>query len=311
VITAANELASWLPVLRAPGSRSELMLSGQNLATQDGTTFSVTPSGIPLFAEQPDSEDARIQQQHYENVADDYIANLQYPHTQAYMEYLDEVLDRVVREPLGVVAEICCGRGEAIALYGQRMARGIGVDISYSMLEAAKKEHAGSPVFFAQGDATSLPMADESVDTVFMLGGIHHVGNRSKLFSEISRILKPGGCFYFREPVSDFPLWLWLRWLVYRISPNLDHTTERPLRYKETEPPLRAAGLALDEWRTHGFLGFCFFMNSDVLIFNRLFRFIPGIRAITRMSARLDEAMLKLPGFSRWGLQVVGVARKT
>jgi hypothetical protein len=42
----------------------------------------------------------------------------------------------------------------------------------------------------------------------------------------------------------------------------------------------------LTSWKTYGFLGFCLLMNSDVLIFNRLFRFIPGIRAITRAFAR-------------------------
>jgi hypothetical protein len=51
-------------------------------------------------------------------------------------------------------------------------------------------------------------------------------------------------------------------------------------------------------------------MNSDVLFFNRLFRFVPGIRAITRASTRLDEAALALRGPRRAGLQVVGIAPK-
>jgi hypothetical protein len=63
-------------------------------------------------------------------------------------------------------------------------------------------------------------------------------------------------------------------------------------------------------WRSLGFFGFCFFMNSDVLIFNRLFRFIPGIRAITRAAARLDAATARIPGLRGAGLQVIGVAQK-
>ena len=51
-------------------------------------------------------------------------------------------------------------------------------------------------------------------------------------------------------------------------------------------------------------------MNSDVLVFNRLFRFIPGIRSITRFAAYLDDLVVKLPGLSRAGLQVIGVAEK-
>jgi hypothetical protein len=56
------------------------------------------------------------------------------------------------------------------------------------------------------------------------------------LFREVARILKPGGRFYFREPVSDFWPWHMLRRVIYRISPSLDHLTERPLRYDETAP---------------------------------------------------------------------------
>jgi hypothetical protein len=48
-----------------------------------------------------------------------------------------------------------------------------------------------------------------------------------------------------------------------------------------------------------------------VLFFNRAFRFLPGIRAITRASARLDEALLALPGLERVGLQVIGIAQKS
>jgi SAM-dependent methyltransferase len=141
-------------------------------------------------------------------------------------------------------------------------------------------------------------------------GGVHHVPARVALFAEIARILKPGGRFLFREPVSDFILWRALRWLIYRLSPMLDHRVERPLTYKETVPALAQAGFRDVQYRRHGLLGFCLFMNSDVLVVNRLFRFIPGIRRLVRLSTALDEAMLQIPGLRRAGLQVIGVARK-
>ena len=99
--------------------------------------------------------------------------------------------------------------------------------------------------------------------------------------------------------------------MIYRMSPMLDPATERPLLYEETVPLLERTGLRSLRYQTHGFFGFCLFMNSDVLFVNRLFRFVPGIRAITRASARADEAILALPGLRRAGLQVVGIAQKT
>jgi SAM-dependent methyltransferase len=172
---------------------------------------------------------------------------------------------------------------------------------------AAAQEGLGAATFI-QGDATRLPLADGAFDTVAMLGGVHHINDRAALFREIARILKPGGRFIFREPVSDFFLWRGIRAIIYRASPMLDHQTERPLLWRETVPPLQQAGFDVEHWSTHGFLGFCIFMNSDVLFFNRLFRFLPGIAGITRAAARLDEWTLKIPGLSRAGLQVVGIA---
>jgi SAM-dependent methyltransferase len=301
-----------LGILRCPVSGEPLLERAGALETASGAhRYRMTPSGIPLFAEQFCSEDAKVQQAHYDRVADAYLRNLGYPHTQAYMEYLDRsFFHHLGREPLGRVAELCCGRGEAFGLLGERVGSGIGVDVSVAMLEAARKDLPSSAYTFVQGDATMLPLQDACVDNVMMLGGIHHVRDRDGLFSEVHRILRPGGRFMWREPVSDFFLWRWLRAVVYRLSPALDHETERPLLYRETVPPLERAGLRLESWSTYGFLGFCIFMNSDVLVFNRAFKYVPGIRGITRAAARFDDLVGRMPGMSRAGLQVVGVARK-
>ncbi len=301
-----------LDLLRAPVTREPVRPADGGLVTASGRAFSLTASGIPLFAADHCSDDARRQAAHYDAIAKPYLENLRYPHTIEYMAYLDRVfLDAARDADMGVVAEICCGRGEAFHLLRDRIGRGVGVDVSVEMLEAAAREHHGRPIAFLQGDATMLPLADAAFDSVFMLGGIHHVRDRAALFREVARILRPGGRFYWREPVSDFFLWRWLRALIYRVSPLLDADTERPLLYTETEPVLREAGMRLTRWRTYGFAGFCLFMNSDVLVFNRLFRFVPGIRAITRLAARVDDWTTRLPGLRRSGLQVVGVAERT
>jgi ubiquinone/menaquinone biosynthesis C-methylase UbiE len=310
--TPRGGVAAFLDLLRCPGSGIGLQAAGDELVAANGTAhYRVTASGIPLFAELPESNDARMQQAHYDRIASAYVAHLGYPHTQEYSAYLDEaLLDSIGARPLGTAAEICCGRGEAFELISRRIDRGVGVDISITMLEAARREHPSPAIAFVQGDATNLPLADRTFDSVFMLGGIHHVNDRAGLFREVARILKPGGRFYFREPVSDLWLWRWLRAVIYRISPTLDHLTERPLRYDETVPHLTPAGLCLVSWRTYGFLGFCVLMNSDVLIVNRLFRFVPGIRRIARGLARFDDWVTARPSWTQRGLQVVGVAEK-
>jgi len=288
------------------------MIKGETLVTMDGgQRYRLTDSRIPMFAEDFVSPEAETQRRHYNKIAGAFTANLAYPHTREYLAYLHRaVLEAVGQGGLGTVAELCCGRGEALTLFGSRVHRYVGIDVSESMLQSTQKQHNHPNAILLQADATRVPLSSESVDTVLVLGGIHHVPERAQLFAEIARILKPGGRFIYREPVSDFLLWRALRAVIYRLSPMLNNDTERPLRYAETVPVMEKAGLRSLEYRTYGFLGFCFFMNSDVLVFNRLFRFVPGIVAITRASVRFDQAILGLPWMGRAGLQVVGVAEK-
>ena len=303
---------AFLDLLRCPETGLPLVREGDALAVRGRPNrYRLTPEGIPLFAGKLAPGDSETQRQHYNRIAAAYTANLGYPHTQEYIAFLDrKTLEAIGDAPIGTLAELCCGRGEALSLLGTRAARYVGVDISENMLQAAMAAHRHPRAAFLQADATRVPLAEASVDTVVMLGGIHHVPARERLFAEVSRILKPGGRFVFREPVSDFVLWRALRAIIYKLSPMLDEQTERPLVYAETVPLLEQCGLRPLQYRTHGFFGFCLFMNSDVLVFNRLFRFIPGIRGVTRASAAVDEALLALPGLARAGLQVIGVAQK-
>jgi len=298
-----------LDLLCCPVTHKPLRVDGAHLVADEEHRYRIDDRGIPLFAESGLSPEAERQRLHYQRIAASYVENMKYPHTEEYSAYLDRVfLDAFAGLALETVAEICCGHGDVARLLGARVTRGLGVDISTPMLEAAVKSNAGSPFVFAQGDATALPLRDGVFDCVVLSGGIHHVNDRQRLFHEVARILRPGGALVFREPVNDFVVWRWLRAVIYRAAPGLDADTESPLTHADTAPRLAEAGLRLDVWRPCGFLGFCFLMNSDVLVVNRLLRYLPGIRALTRGAARFDDLV------TSWvrgvGLQVVGVARK-
>ncbi|MBT4491429.1 MAG: class I SAM-dependent methyltransferase [Rhodospirillaceae bacterium] len=307
-----NFSAHLLGLLRCPQSHDVLQQQGQELVTASGGhRYKINEHNIPLFAEQLLTPEARAQQQHYDRLAEVFVENLGYPHTEVYIDYLDWVLlDEVGANAFGVTAEICCGRGETAKLLGRQIDEVVGLDVSSEMLSHAEEVAEGPPFVAIQGDATRMPLASNAFDTVVILGGIHHVNDRAELFAEIFRILRPGGLLIYREPVSDFFLWKMIRAVIYRLSPSLDHDTERPLVWEESVPLLQTSGFVDCTWRTCGFLGFCFFMNSDILVFNRLFRFIPGIRQITKVAARFDEWVVSLKPLKRAGLVVVGTARK-
>ena len=136
-----------------------------------------------------------------------------------------------------------CGAGRDSYLLAQLVGpegRVIGVDMTDSQLQVANHYvawhmdrfgYATPNVRFVKGlieDLGAVGLADESVDVVVSNCVINLCADKRAVFSEIFRVLKPGGVFFFREPVSDFWLWKFLRAIVYRLSPILDHETERP-----------------------------------------------------------------------------------
>jgi SAM-dependent methyltransferase len=301
-----------LDLLRCPLTGQAVRREGDALVSEDRSqSYPISPAGIPLFGDAWLSADGAVQRAHYDTISTVYIDNLGYEHTREYMAFLDRALMSLVeRKPLGSVAEICCGSGEGLELLGDRAALAVGVDVSVLMLNAARHRMRADSRLFVQGDATRLPLGDRQFDTVLMLGGIHHVNDRAALFAEVHRILKPNGRFIWREPVDDFALWRGIRRIIYRNSPTLQEDTEHPLRFVDTQRQLERAGFTLDVWRPMGFLGYCFLMNSDVMRINRVWRFVPGASALTRAATRFDEWCLKIPGLTRGGALVVGLASR-
>lgn len=53
--------------------------------------------------------------------------------------------------------------------------------------------HSKSPYPSHITDLTDLPFEDNSADVVLSLAGLHHTENKSELFNELFRVLKPGG----------------------------------------------------------------------------------------------------------------------
>jgi ubiquinone/menaquinone biosynthesis C-methylase UbiE len=258
------------------------------------------------------SNESATQQVHYDRVYHEYTESLDLPHTQEYLKYMDnKFLEFIGKESLGNVAEICCGTGEALKLTSKQYIYAIGIDISNKMLEiAADNFSENQNVLFIHGDALDLPIKNNSLDTVMMFGGIHHVNNRAKLFEEIFRILKPGGNFFYREPASDCFLWKLIRKIIYRFSSGLDHLTERPLTYEETVPLLEETNFINCKYINYTFIGFCIFMNSDILKFNKIFKFFPFIKPIVRLFSNFDDYITSRNCFNRIGLQVMGAAQK-
>jgi 2-polyprenyl-6-hydroxyphenyl methylase/3-demethylubiquinone-9 3-methyltransferase len=135
---------------------------------------------------------------------DDPIALLR-AETRARIPWITQELSSFNQGEVRKLLDLGCGAGLLTNALAKRLNASqwvlAGVDFSAPSLETAQK-HAPSPqehctVHYTQGDARKLPFENGSFDAVCAMDFLEHVENPSEILTEISRILKPGGLFFF------------------------------------------------------------------------------------------------------------------
>lgn len=126
------------------------------------------------------------------------------------------------------VLEVGCGRGVGIEVLIQRLGARevIGIDVDPDMIKLARKRLVAYPaerVSLVVGDITSLPMENESFDAVFDFGIIHHVPEWQVAVSEIYRVLRLEGRFFFEEATKQ----ALRRWRIFLDHPTTNRFTSR------------------------------------------------------------------------------------
>ncbi|MBA3567528.1 MAG: methyltransferase domain-containing protein [Actinobacteria bacterium] len=112
------------------------------------------------------------------------------------------------------VLDLGCGAGTDSLIAAQMVGSEgsvAGIDMTAEMLEkarAAAVELGAENVEFVEGEVERLPFADMSFDVVISNGVIDLVPDKDAVFSEIHRVLRPGGRIQIadvtiQQPVSD------------------------------------------------------------------------------------------------------------
>ena len=112
--------------------------------------------------------------------------------------------------------DIGCGPGTFLGILKKKS---IGVDISDSQINYAKKKYASKKIKFYRYK-NKLPVKSGSVDSITLIELIEHVDNEdlSLILKECKRVLKHNGCLYLSTP-NYYSLWPILEIFLNLVSP--------------------------------------------------------------------------------------------
>lgn len=171
-----------------------------------------------------------------------------------FRKLLNEVLKFGCRGAAAL--DVGCGGGilaEEFAAMGFRVT---GIDPSEQSLNTARQhaQSAGLSIHYQQGTGESIPFADDSYPVVYCCDVLEHVHDLPKVISEIYRVTKPGGVFFFdtlnRTFVSKLvAIKIWQEWKSTAFMPPRLHEWRMFIRPEELKGLLAQAGFEFKEFR--------------------------------------------------------------
>lgn len=146
----------------------------------------------------------------------DILAN-QYD-SQTGKQLNDENLELELIERTGInnpnnwkILDVGCGSGiqhNFLLKRFPKITQIVGIDSSKNLIEIAKKNNKNEKFQYYVADMNLIPSPDETFDFVYSRYAIHYSDDLRKTFSEINRITKKGGLFYFQDTHPIFALFL-------------------------------------------------------------------------------------------------------
>lgn len=161
--------------------------------------------GHELYGENLSDEEmlawfAQEENGYYDLVDSQYFADQAYTYEYAALNEL-HAFRHLRREHFGTCLALGCARGDDVAELAPIVDR-------FVAIEPAKRWWAdrigGKPAEFRSPTLRGeVDMADGSIDLAVSLGVLHHIPNVSAVIAEFARLLRPGGVFVIREPITS------------------------------------------------------------------------------------------------------------
>ena len=123
------------------------------------------------------------------------------------LDIVKKCLEQTNIGAVAAVAEIGCGLG----LLSSCHPRWIGYEYSSTAVSLSKQLF-GSDINIVEADARNLPLPSDSIDFLFSFAALEHIPEVERAFSEIERVLRPGGVALLS------PAWNCRAWTVKKLQ---------------------------------------------------------------------------------------------
>ncbi|HEX8922859.1 MAG TPA: class I SAM-dependent methyltransferase, partial [Pyrinomonadaceae bacterium] len=103
------------------------------------------------------------------------------------------------------VLDVGCGRGGTVHVFKTffNPSKIVGLDLSTAAIQFCREAHKDPRVSFYEGDSENLPFEDASFDIVTNLESSHSYPNIHRFYSEVARVLSPGGHFLYTDALTS------------------------------------------------------------------------------------------------------------
>lgn len=162
----------------------------------------------------------------------------------ARVGYFERILQaRTSDLSTSTLLDVGCGGGILAEAFADMGLRVTGIDPSASSVETARRHayQTGAAITYEVGSGERLPFADASFDYVSCCDVLEHVQDVDAVLAEISRVLKPGGLFFYDTVNRTWLSWLflikiaqdWKRWAFMKPDQHRYSRFVKPVELRE------------------------------------------------------------------------------
>ena len=190
-----------------------------------------------------------------------------------------QFFDRYISQWQGLkVLDVGCGGGFSCEFMAKKGTITYGIDSSAKCIKAAQRHSCENSldINYKIGVAEKLPYQDHTFDVVICVDVLEHVSDYYQVVSEIYRVLKPGGIFFYDTINRNFQsrfVMIWLMENLLRLIPQGVHDWNNFIQPEELKELMLSLDFVEIEMKGFDLFGEIGYLLGELNIFRKNLKF--------------------------------------